>query len=124
MLGGPPTAKPVHPIIKMIKWIRTSRLSIKKSVSLLCGHQGALWLVCAFLGPISHSCQLFARFLKRSSHRKFLKGIQAVDLLRTRIIATSEKSKSVDLPRTSITGVSALKKKTAPPLRVTLGLWA
>ena len=29
-------ARPVHIIIKMIKWIRTSRLSIKNSLSLWC----------------------------------------------------------------------------------------
>ena len=32
--GNSPDARPVHPIITMIKWIWTSRLSIENSLSL------------------------------------------------------------------------------------------
>ena len=35
-------ARPVHLIITMIKWIRTSRLSIKNSLSLIVRHPLAL----------------------------------------------------------------------------------
>ena len=43
--SGPHGARPVHLITKMIKWIRTSRLSIKNSLSLTAdgaGHVGAV----------------------------------------------------------------------------------
>ena len=40
-------ARPVHLIITMIKWIRTSRLSINNSVSLHCGGRGWIFGVVA-----------------------------------------------------------------------------